>query len=343
MLTELIIEKPGADAMTMRPARMEDLEEAVELFNECAISMTGRPGSDLDGIRAEWELPEFDLAESTMVAVTPEGRLAGYIEVWDTSSLPVRIWVWGRVHPAFEGLGIGSRLMRWAELRSQRALSRVPEDLRVVMEAGTYIQNQSASQLLAHFGMKPVRRFLTMAIDLDGQPFEAEWPAAIQVRTMASMDELADVIRATDDAFQDHWGYVEQPFDERYRRWLHFLENSNDFDPSLWYLAMDGNEIAGMSLCWLRSDMDPEMGWVGTLGVRRPWRRQGLGLALLKHSFHALLERGQKSVGLGVDSESLTGATRLYEKAGMSAILEFEVSQKELRPGKDVATRSLEE
>jgi GNAT superfamily N-acetyltransferase len=81
------------------------------------------------------------------------------------------------------------------------------------------------------------------------------------------------------------------------------------------------------------------MGWVNVLGVRRPWRKRGLGLALLQHSFGEFYSRGKHRAGLGVDASSLTGATRLYEKAGMKPIRQFTVSQKVLRPGLDIATR----
>ncbi len=106
---------------------------------------------------------------------------------------------------------------------------------------------------------------------------------------------------------------------------------------------MDGDEIAGMSLCWPKANEDSEMGWVGTLGVRRPWRKQGLGLALLHHSFGVFAQRGQKRVGLGVDSTSLTGATRLYERAGMSPMVErqFDLYQKVLRQGRDISRQEL--
>jgi ribosomal protein S18 acetylase RimI-like enzyme len=85
------------------------------------------------------------------------------------------------------------------------------------------------------------------------------------------------------------------------------------------------------------------MGWVDTLGVRRPWRRQGLAEALLYHSFAELRRRGLTRVGLGVDAHSLTGATRLYEKVGMRAIRDFTLFEKELRPGVNLATQTIED
>jgi ribosomal protein S18 acetylase RimI-like enzyme len=72
--------------------------------------------------------------------------------------------------------------------------------------------------------------------------------------------------------------------------------------------------------------------------VRRPWRKKGLGLALLTHSFGEFYKRGMKTIGLGVDASNPTGATRLYQRAGMTVASEFLTFEKELRPG-----RSLEE
>ena len=54
------------------------------------------------------------------------------------------------------------------------------------------------------------------------------------------------------------------------------------------------------------------------LGVRRAWRRQGLGEALLLHAFAEFRRRDITRGTLGVDASSATGATRLYERAGMS-------------------------
>ena len=75
------------------------------------------------------------------------------------------------------------------------------------------------------------------------------------------------------------------------------------------------------------------MGWIGTIGVRRSWRKKGLGLALLKYSFGEFYKRGTTTIGLGVDASNPTGATRLYQRAGMCAASEFVTYEKELRPG----------
>jgi mycothiol synthase len=332
------------EGYTLRPATMADIEEAVATFNAASVAKIGKPGFEVEDIKAEWLLPDFDLDKSTRVVARPDGRIAGYIEVWDSDAVPTRIWVWGRVHPEEEGQGIGSLLMEWAEARARQAIPRVPDDIRVAMQVGTFNGYRPAEQLFQDCNMALTRHFWTMVIDVDGQPLQPPlWPESVTVRGMIAGQEERQTIQAVRDSFKDHWGYLEQPFEQEFERWQHFINHDKEFDPSLWFLAMDGEEIAGVALCRLRSHEDPEMGWVNTLGVKRPWRRQGLGLALLQHAFNELQARGQKRVGLGVDAGSLTGATRLYEKAGMHVLRQFDLYEKELRPGRDISTQTVDD
>ena len=76
-----------------------------------------------------------------------------------------------------------------------------------------------------------------------------------------------------------------------------------------------GQEIAATCLCHPYLAEDPDMAYVFALGVRPAWRRRGVALALLLHSFHEIYGYGRRRVALSVDAESPTGAARLYEKA----------------------------
>jgi GNAT superfamily N-acetyltransferase len=305
--------------------------------------MIGKSDTLLNDMKSDWSSPGFDIETACRIAVTPPGKIVGYVEVWDTDELPVDIWVFGRVHPDYEGLGIGTLLLQWAEDRASQAIDRVPDGLRVAMRAGAFSTFGPALTLLKENGMTPVRHFYTMTIELDQPPPAPVLPPGIAIRTMRGEEELADIVHAMRDTFQDHWGHVDQPFEQQYEEWLHYVRNLDDFDPTLWFLAVDGEEIAGLSLCWPRSREDPDMGWVGTLGVGRFWRRKGLGLALLHHSFGEFYRRGKAKAGLGVDASSLTGALRLYEKAGMKQFRQFDLHEKELRPGRDVSRQALDD
>ena len=143
------------------------------------------------------------------------------------------------------------------------------------------------------------------------------------------------VYEADEETFRDHWGFMPGTFED----WSHWTFEREGFDPSLWFLAMDGAEIAGFALC---ADEKEQGGWVHVLGVRRAWRRRGIGLALLYHAFAEFYRRGIRAVYLGVDAQSLTGATRLYERAGMHVVRQYRSYEKELRAGKELSTQSVE-
>jgi GNAT superfamily N-acetyltransferase len=327
----------------LRPARLEDLPAAVEMFNACSMQLSGVKEHVLQRYESFWTEPGFDLEGDTRVVIAPDGTLAAYYEVWDVDDPHVRIPVWGRVHPKYTGKGVGTALLHWAEARAEQSMAQAPEGARIVMVGYVLSIDQAARQLFLGQGYQFVRHSLRMVIDLNAAPPEPAWPQGIQVRQFVRHQDERVTILALRESFRDHWGYVEHPLDEELDRWEHFMETDVRFDPTLWYLAMDGDEVAGISLCYAMVDDDPDMGWVGSLGVRRPWRYQGLGLALLQHSFREFYQLGKLRVGLGVDAESLTGATRLYLKAGMRSDprREFSLFEKELRPGFDMSTQTV--
>jgi ribosomal protein S18 acetylase RimI-like enzyme len=153
-------------------------------------------------------------------------------------------------------------------------------------------------------------------------PDRPVWPAGITVRTMRP-DYDDRVVHATiEEAFADHWGHVPRSFED----WEQVVLHSDGFNPALTFMAFAGNEVAGVVVNRYR-----DIAWVWQLAVRRAWRKRGLGLALLLHSFNEFYQRGDRAVGLGVDSQSQTGATRLYEKAGMRVTKRYDTYEKVLR------------
>ena len=159
-------------------------------------------------------------------------------------------------------------------------------------------------------------------------PVAIAFPDGIELRPFIKDEHTAAVWQANNEAFRDHWGSHDSSFEE----WSHRQFGKSDFDPTLWVIAWDGNEIAGFSQNRFRMGI----GWVGTLGVRRPWRKKGLGLALLQRSFGEFYKRGMKTIGLGVDASNSTGATRLYQRAGMVVASEFITYDRELRAGRNL-------
>jgi ribosomal protein S18 acetylase RimI-like enzyme len=129
---------------------------------------------------------------------------------------------------------------------------------------------------------------------------------------------------ALEEGFADVPDYTRQVFEE----WAAGEVRRAEFDPLLCFLALDGDEIAGVAYCTSHRGG----GWVNDLAVRRPWRRRGLALALLHHAFGEFRRRGCASVGLNVNAANPTGALELYRRAGMRVARELAQYQKELRP-----------
>ena len=327
------------EGFTARGATMNDLEPAIRLFNRWSRSVIGRDEfADGESIRAEWQAPGVDPAEDICHIIAPSGELVGHVEVWTTAKPLVHPELWARLDPDYEDMGIGTWMMHWAEERALRALPSVPSELRFAPRVGVYRQALKAKSLFEDLGYHHIRSLYHMLIEMDVPVPKAEFPEGITLRPYNPATDAEAVYRAEAEAFRDHYGYVEKPFE----KWKYEREHGG-YDPALFFIAIDGpsGEIAGINFCRSHSSYDADRGWVGSLGVRRPWRKRGLGLALLRHSFNEFYRRGRRRVGLGVDAQNLTGALRLYESAGMHVDQAYDTYEKELRPGTEISVQSL--
>jgi mycothiol synthase len=329
---------------TTHPACMEDAEMVVKMYNEYSMELMGVEKYGLSDTLAEWSLPSTHLDQDTLLVFAPDGVLAGYGEYWDIAEPYVRKSLWYRIHPAYDGLGLDKFLVNWAEAKAYQDIERAPQGARVSLQGNSIILDKRMQAVFTGLGFTHNRTGLRMVIDLKEPPALPVWPEGIRAQPMIRGVDEPRLIQAVYDSFSDHWGFVPEPFEAYLERWQHFMDHNPDLDPGLWFMALDGNQVAGISLCFEKSHDDPDLGWVGTLGVCRPWRRRGLGLALLQHSFCELYRRERRRVGLGVDADSLTGATRLYLKAGMQPDPNktFLIYEKELRGGVELTTQQLD-
>jgi mycothiol synthase len=325
----------------VRAPTLDDVQDVLEMLEICDVVMVGEIEVSADMLQKDWTNPAVDINRNFRVITTQDGRVAGYGELWDDQEPLVRTWSWNRVHPEFEGQGLGTYLMNWGEKLARQSMVKAPPEARLIMYTevpGTY---QPAVELMRGQGMELTRHFFIMKVDMIEQPPAPKLSERITIRPMRNLDELPAVVEAVQDSFRDHWGFVEQTPENLLANWKHRIETTPSFDSNLWFLAMDGDNVAGMCLCWSKHGADEQLGWVSTLGVLRPWRRRGLGQALLQHSFAEFYRRGKSKVGLGVDAESLTGAVRLYEKVGMRVTRRLDKYVKEIRPGIDWTTRTI--
>jgi len=305
----------------------EDAEEVASLISACQVADTGASYMSVEELLDDWH--PLDLTEDAVLVTAPDGRAAAYADVINRSFVTVSVY--GYVHPDHREMGLGAFLVDWGERWTRHRMPQAPQNARVVVQHYVDRANEAARRLFENLDYAPVRGVYVMEATLDEPPPQPHWPTGITVRTFVPDQDERAVFEAVEDAFRDTWGRPRGTF-ERFVG----MTQTESFDPSLWFVAEDGDEIAGVTLCkTLLGD-----GWVDVVGVRRPWRKRGLGLALLRYAFTEYHRRGTTRVSLSVDAESITGAPRLYGRAGMRVRESYLIHLKELRPGVDLSVHS---
>lgn len=316
---------------TVRPPVEEDIQPIIDLIYAYETSENGSANRFTSAdIRADWEY--LDLKTDAWCILSPEGFLAAYGVLWchDAASYG-RLTGDGYVHPAYAGRGLGSTLLDLMEARAAEIEPTLPENTRLVL-ANSIIANSAASRALFEArGYSLTRVYFNMEIAFAEEPAAPICPTGIEIRACdGSRDDIRQAYEVIEEAFQDHFMHTPHTFEE----WQQFMVRE-DFDPSLWFLAMDGDTTVGAILCQVR-DQEADLGVIPRLAVLPSWRKRGLGTALLHHAFGVFYRRGFKRVILGVDSQSLTGAQRLYEQVGMRVAMRIGRYEKELRPGREL-------
>ena len=323
-MTETAERLPLAPGYAVRAPRPDDVEAVQRLTAISDLHEFGEEeGYTIEELRDEWDA--IDLDRDAWLALAPDGEIVGYAYLSDRQHM--RMDVEGYVHPEHFGRGIGTSIIRLSEARAREHVPLAPPNARVVLHNWINGTNAAACALLEREGYAPARYSMRMEVELEEPPAPPEWPAGVSVRGYQPGDEET-FYRVSEAAFADHWGYIPVDFDHWKQRRM-----GNSFDPELWSLAEAKDEPAGFVICTVAHGV----GWVDYLGVLRPWRKRGLGMALLRHAFGELHRRGHRRIALGVDANSLTGATRLYERAGMHMAQQHATYGKELRPGEDLS------
>ncbi len=312
-----------------RPPRSEDIDTIVELANAESEALIGVPLVSADWLRSVWSAPATDLENDTVVVTTTEGEIAGYGFI---ESDPPHTSVMGVGFVALDhhGRGVGGSMVEELEQRAQRFVALAPADARVALHAATLADEPRVSELLSARGYTEVRRFSRMRIEFGAPPRPAEPPAGITLRSYAPGDETT-VYACMTEAFKDHWGEGWPEFAE----WTHqHITTDTGFDPEFWRLAWAGERLAGAALGTGNAEEDPAFGYIAELGVHPEFRGRGVGEAVLRSSFERFHAAGRTGTYLYVDTDSMTGADRLYARVGMTVEPRFATWERELRPAR---------
>jgi mycothiol synthase len=294
--------------MNVRPIADGDYQAIVDLLVEDEKHVFGKASPLTVNDLREWlSRTQFE-TDSWLYEDGAEVSAVGWCDSAPGGDVAVGI---GVVRPGWKGRGIGSELADRSEACAARQGVVRMHQFALGADAG-------ARGLFLGRGYRDVRHFFTMAIELTDRP---DAPS-IGIEPLTEQDAGA-FHGALDESFQDHWEHHSTPFEEW---WERHGANPN-LDLSLWFVIRDGDEIAAVA----RNEANRNGGgYVGALGVRRPWRGKGYAKALLMHTFREFYDRGFRRVTLGVDAENPTGATHLYERVGMHVEQENVVFEREL-------------
>jgi mycothiol synthase len=264
------------------------------------------PTLDESFLREVWNRPDFDLSVDAWVVTDDDGTIVAYGQA--RLHEPNLVGSWGVVHPERRGRGIGSALFDRIEARAAALLAGATSPrFRHAINA----RDTAAAGMATARGLRPVQHNWHMQIDLDGPMAPIADSPGIAIGGIAPPDDLRAVHAILVSAFAEDPANHPEPFD----RWLQEILTSPSYDPSLWLLARDGDLPVGALTASIGDG-----GWVDWLAVLASHRGRGIGLALLRRAFAAFAERGMRRVMLNVDAQNVTGATAVYERAGMRVV-----------------------
>ena len=282
----------------LRSPTEDDAPEVARLMSEHSPERV-----DAAEVTIEWTWPTVDvgsdarIGDGVYVLVEDIGEARGWIDIQGRPVPEALDWAEGRLR----------------EKGGQRAFT------------GGWSTNERLFAALETRGYRRTRSSWRMEVPLEPAPPEPWSPDGIEIRVMRAGEEHV-AYGVHQEAFEDTW----EPIRWSYEEWAHAYVEPPHFDRGLWFLAWDGSDPCGVVIC-RRHSTTPGFGWIAVLGVRRDWRRRGIGHALLSHAFDAFAERGLARAGLGVDAESPTGANALYEDVGMSSTRRFDIYERALQ------------
>jgi mycothiol synthase len=299
------------EGFRVRPPSAEDAGAVAELKRSVEVARHGVSDVTVDHVREEWALPRLDLGSDAWLVEDAAGLVAGYGFCW-VEAPPGDIFVELVVAPPRRGLGLSGVLLAFGERRAEELFRAAAPERDGSLGTWAFEGDEGRRRLYAERGFAHIRSFLRLGRDLGPAVEEPEWPAGITVAGFRRDRDETAVHAAGEEAFRDHFRPEEMDLPE----WIEFRFSRSDLDLGLWWVAWDGDEVAG-SVVAVETSLG---GYVDELFVRRPWRGRGLGRALLLQACAELRRRGRALAYLGVDSENPTGAAQLYSSAGFSPL-----------------------
>jgi len=296
----------------IRSATRADLQAVLHIRQSQELADDGAVLTSADRLANEWEALGDRLAEQAWVAVTPDTCIFACVELARVDNVFMfRLWAPLDRHDIELALALFAKGEELAHM-----ISRGDGADRVTLFAQATSLHPEAQQALAQSGFSLLSTYEKMELALNEPPASPQDIPGIEIRSFAAGQDAEPIYRADEEAFIDQRGHTPRTF-EQWRKRLNFDEET--YDPSLWFIAWDAHEVAGAVL----GERVTGVGWIHHLFVRRPWRRRGLGAALMLSVLGSFHRQGVGVARLNVDAQSLTNAHQLYRRLGFRVIGDY--------------------
>jgi mycothiol synthase len=293
-----------------------DFPGMMQVIDAAAEADKTESGETLADLKHSYQhLTNSDPYQDLIIAEIDGEQIAySRVEWWQEEEPNDRIYShFVNLHPAWRGQGIEEAIILWCEARLKEIAGNHPEDSQRFYQTYSNEFKLRFNAILELLSYTPERYFIEMSRPLDELP-EADLPLGIEARPVKQPDERK-IWDASVEAFRDHWGFSE-PKEEHYIDYT----GSKYFQPDLWQVAWDGDEVVGSVQNYIDHDYNQKhhrlRGWTENISTHRDYRKRGIAKALIVRSMHMHKQKGMKEVGLGVDTINPTGALKLYENLG---------------------------
>lgn len=324
-----IPDAPAIPGLTFRRFRDEaDFEVMAAIIKVCRWhDQIERVETAQDIARKVAWTSNYDPDEALLFAEVRGEGVAFSVHRWEALDSDERVYIHsGFILPEWRRKGLGRSMLHYSERRLHRAATEGRRSGASSLQSTVADTELEAQALLREEGYAPVRHWLKMVRDLTEPIAEAPMPLGLEVRPVKP-EEVRKILHAADEAFRDHWGHRLMTEEDVQR-----VLAKPTFNPKLWKVAWDGDQVAGMVLSYvdLRENVEYQRkrGHNEDICVRRPWRRLGLARALITQSLRMLRAMDMEEAALGVDAQNPTGALRLYGSLAYRPVKRFTTYRK---------------
>lgn len=316
----LLENTPQIDGLIFRHFEGEsDYPKMLAIFTNLHSAGQYSGDTTIESLRAEYTNLSHTDPRDDLIFVDLNGETIAFCRVYWERQVATGQYTYGimfRVNPIWQTKGIEQALIEWGESRGRHYASVLLEGETGFFMAFCRENDLNRLQVLTGLGYEIKRYYHSMKRDLIDLP-ESPLPDRITVRPVLPKD-YRKIWDASNEAFMDEYGAAD-PTEE----WFQSYMASPNFQPILWQVAWDGDEVVGSVQNYVSMEENEleghNRGYTEGISVRREWRGRGVASSLICRSMAMFKAMNIDEVALTADTQNPTGAMRLYTNLGYRA------------------------